>query len=245
MRTLRLTSPNAKGPDVRKAQQALKSGGYWVGKVDGVFGEMTARACTQARYTLGYRMVNVKPVYDKTLHDFLTQKKQTNLLMKQRAKQRVSKQPMREQALKIAMSFRGTKESPANSNKVLFSTWYGMIGPWCAMFITYAYVQAGSKAFKKGSHWAYCPYMLADARAQRNGLTIVPADKVQPGDIVLFDWQKDGVPDHVGLVIKPPVKGKFTAVEGNTSVGNNSNGGEVMFRERNTTQVAAFVRVVA
>ena len=34
------------------------------------------------------------------------------------------------------------------------------------MFVTYVYAQAGANAaFKKGSKWAYCPTMLANAKA--------------------------------------------------------------------------------
>lgn len=246
MRTLKLTSPLTKGPVVREAQKALKDYGCWVGKIDGAFGEMTARATTQARYMLGYRMGNVKPVYDDGLHNFLTGRKKPTILMQRRAEARRKKSnaPMRETALRTAKTYLGVKESPANSNICRFSQWYGMIGPWCAMFVTFCYVEADSKAFVKGERWAYCPYMLADARAQRNGLTVVPANEVQPGDVVLFDWKGDGVPDHVGIVEVPPRAGIFQSIEGNTSPTSDSNGGEVMRRERNVSSVSAFVRVL-
>jgi cell wall-associated NlpC family hydrolase len=87
--------------------------------------------------------------------------------------------------------------------------------------------------------------MVNDARAQRNGLTVVPKENVQTGDIAMFDWQGDGVSDHVGIVINPPnSKGIFKAVEGNTSTSSDSDGGQVMIRERNTKQVQVFIRVV-
>jgi hypothetical protein len=37
--------------------------------------------------------------------------------------------------------------------------------------------------------------------------------------------------------------GEFEALEGNTAAGNDSNGGEVMLRRRNLTQVDGFGRV--
>ena len=127
----------------------------------------------------------------------------------------------------------------------MFSEWYGMTGPWCAMFVTYCFVAAKSKSFIKGSKYAYCPYVLADAKASRNGLRIVPKTEVRTGDIVLFDWNKDGVADHIGIVVKPPAKKKatFTTIEGNTSGSNPSDGGMVATMSRVTSDVIAFVRV--
>jgi murein endopeptidase len=87
--------------------------------------------------------------------------------------------------------------------------------------------------------------MVNDARAQRNGLIVVPADRVQPGDIAMFDWQGDGTSDHVGIVeTKPNSKGAFKCIEGNTSTSSDSDGGQVMRRDRNKNQVQVFIRVV-
>lgn len=246
MKTLRLTSPPMKGADVKAAQRQLKKIGTWVGKIDGVYGEQTARATAQAKYKIGYSERNINQVYGKDLHAFLTNRRQPTLLMERRAKQRAAKpNTFREKALEIALSYEGVKESPPNSNMTKFSKWYGIIGPWCAMFVTYCFVEAGSKSFKRGSRWAYCPFMVADARAQRNGLTVVPKDKVKAGDIAMFDWQGDGTSDHIGIVVTPPnSKGAFKAVEGNTSPTNFSDGGQVMVRERKTSQVQIFIRVV-
>jgi hypothetical protein len=65
----------------------------------------------------------------------------------------------------------------------------------------------------------------------------------QPGDLVCFDWEGNGVADHIGLYEKDLPGSEFQTIEGNTSVGNNSNGGEVMRRKRNRSQVQAFVHV--
>jgi hypothetical protein len=247
MRTLKLTSPLTRGKDVKDAQRALKAFGVWVGPIDGIFGERTARSAAQAKYILGYAEKNCTQTYGSLLHSYLTGKKKPALLMRRRAEQRKGgTKVMRERALAEGMKWVGTKESPPNSNKVIFSDWYGMRGPWCAMFVTWCYAKAGSKSFDpKKSRWAYCPFMVNDARAQRNGLTVVPAANVQPGDIAMFDWQRDGISDHVGIVVSPPnSKGAFKAVEGNTSPSSDSDGGAVMVRNRNTKQVQVFIRVV-
>ena len=245
MRTLRLTSPPMKGKDVKEAQKALKNYGAWTGKIDGVYGEMSARATSQAKYLLGYAERNINQTYGEALHKYLTGQAKPNILMQQRAKKRKEKKDLGEAALGIALKYEGVKENPPNSNRVMFSEWYGMIGPWCAMYVTYCFTKAGAKHFDKSkARWAYCPFILADARAQRHGLTIVPQDKVRPGDIVLFDWGGDGIPDHIGIMMSTVNKaGGFTSIEGNTSLTDNSNGGEVMIRGRSTKSVRAFIRV--
>jgi cell wall-associated NlpC family hydrolase len=67
-------------------------------------------------------------------------------------------------------------------------------------------------------------------------------DEPLPGDLVVFDWD-GGAPDHVGIVIRALPAGGLETVEGNTAVGNDSDGGEVMRRRRSADQVALFGRV--
>jgi len=232
-----------KGNDVKEAQRLLRDANAWTGKIDGVFGEQTARACTQAKWQLGYAEKHIRPTFGTDLKAYLLKQKKPNMLMKQRAAKRKPKN-LGQAALVVARSYVGVKENPPNSNKTMFSSWYGITGPWCLMFVTYCFNYVGAKHFKPGVRWAYCPYMVNDARAQRHGLNIVPRDKVQAGDIVLFDWKGDGVSDHVGIVNNPPNRyGDFKAIEGNTSHGNDSDGGAVMIRDRNVKQVICFVRV--
>jgi hypothetical protein len=157
---------------------------------------------------------------------------------------------VRRAALSRAVSQIGIKESPAGSNRCKFTDWYGMVGPWCAMFASWAFELAAkdigkdSPSFARGSKYAYVPYVVADARANRNGLRTT--DDPIPGDLVCYDWQNlNDVYDHVGIFEKWIVgAGDFSAIEGNTSTSNDSNGGEVMRRTRNRTrQSTVFVRV--
>jgi len=244
MRTLTLTTPLTHGPSVDRAQRILTNRGYFVGTIDGVFGEITGRACVDAKYALGYAAKNVKPSYGTDLEAFLSGKKKPTPAMRIRANQRKKKITLGNAALKVAREYVGVKENPPGSNKVMFSEWYGIVGPWCAMFVTYCMVQAGSKTFSKGTRYAYCPYILTDAR-QNRVMTIVQPDDARSGDIVLYSWNHDGVANHVGLVATPPNGGiSFLALEGNTGVGADSDGGEVMVRQRHIKDVIAFVRVV-
>ena len=244
MKTLSLTSPNVTGFYVTAAQKVLKNVGYYNGKVDGVYGQQTAAATKAAKWDLGYAEKNINGTFDDVLLDFLLENKKPTLLMKRRAGIRHNKNTLGDKALDVATRYIGMSEDPAGSNRVMFSEWYGMIGPWCAMFVTFCFVKAGSKAFVKGSKYAYCPYVLADAKASRNGLRIIPTTSARTGDIVLFDWNKDGTADHIGIVNVAPNKRKtFTSVEGNTSGTNPSDGGMVALMERKVADVIAFVRV--
>ncbi len=244
MISLSLTSPNVTGFYVTAAQKVLKNVGYYNGKVDGIYGQQTAAATKAAKWDLGYAEKNINGTFGEVLLDFLLENKKSTLLMKRRAGIRHNKSTLGDKALDVATRYIGMSEEPAGSNKVMFSEWYGMIGPWCAMFVTYCFVKAGSKSFVKGSKYAYCPYLLADAKASRNGLRIIPTTSACTGDIVLFDWNKDGTADHVGIVNVAPNKRKtFTSVEGNTSGTNPSDGGMVALMERKVTDVIAFVRV--
>jgi len=152
---------------------------------------------------------------------------------------------LRQRALDKAITQLGTKESPPNSNNTPYTRWYGMTGPWCAMFCTWSFETAGdSPSFKKGVNYAYVPYIVNDARSKRNGLSVTSSPI--PGDLVCYDWQRDGVFDHVGLFEKwqPGSTVSFQAIEGNTATGNDSDGGEVMRRTRSTQgQTTVFVRV--
>jgi len=153
----------------------------------------------------------------------------------------------RERALQAAIGWLGYKENPPGTNHSTFGSWYGQdYQPWCAMAVSYWYeVEAGgSPSFAKGVAYAYVPYVVGDAKANRNGLS-VPSSPM-PGDLVCFDWSRDGTYDHIGLFeswggTKPS---QFTCIEGNTSTSDNSNGGEVMRRTRDTqAQGTVFVRV--
>lgn len=152
-------------------------------------------------------------------------------------------------ALAKAKTQIGVKESPPDSNQVKYCDWYGMVGPWCAMFATWCFelgaddVGKDSPSFVRGSRYAYVPYIVADARAGRYGLRTT--DDPEPGDLVCYDWSFDGEYDHIGIFERWTYeRTEFNAVEGNTSTSNDSNGGQVMRRDRNRYgQGTVFVRV--
>lgn len=61
------------------------------------------------------------------------------------------------------------------------------------------------------------------------------------GDIILFDFNRNKVADHIGVVVAKSGSVVRT-VEGNTSAGSNTNGGQVQLRSRTKTTTKCFVR---
>src|SRR6266576_2431070 len=241
---LSITTPYMHGDNVRKLQTFLKQKGWLQGQVDGVFGPDTARAVYRGKYWLGYPLASLNQVCGDLFYGYVSNSKHPNEAMKARTASRKKAQagkPLRQKMIEEARKHIGVKESPPNSNRVEFSTWYGLQGPWCAMFVTWCGVHVGSKVFARGDKWAYVPYMVSDARAGRNGLAVTY--KPQLGDLVTFDWEHNGVADHVGFFDHWTSVNTFKSVEGNTGIGNDSNGGEVMARDRDKSSVLCFIHV--
>lgn len=243
MRRLTLTTPHMKNEDVRAAQTQLKKREWLQGAVDGEFGPDSFRATKRAQYYMGFKELN--GVYTIALHKLLTGAAKLSKQQVARRKKRLHKpeQPKRLVLLKEMRERVGKLvEDPPGSNKVPGVTdWYGISGPWCAMVVTRCGVLAKLRAFTRGSRYAYVPYIVADARAGKNGLAITY--KPLPGNLVCYDWNDDGVADHVGVFEKwaDEAHTQFWTYEGNTSKTNLSNGGNQEHNIRNKSDVQAFV----
>lgn len=152
---------------------------------------------------------------------------------------------IREKILQIAISEIGTKESPPNSNKVKYNTWIygkevsGHEYPWCGAFVSWGYSEAGVpiKGAGLAKGFVGCPYAVANLSKWGRIVTVPMA-----ADVVFYDWNGDGKFDHTGIFEKDLGKGLFSAIEGNTAFGNDSNGGEVMRRADRKYKNAIFVR---
>jgi cell wall-associated NlpC family hydrolase len=100
--------------------------------------------------------------------------------------------------LDVARSYLGVKESPPNSNRQLFGEWYGVNGvAWCAIFVSYCFNKAGLRLppIQSQKGFAYCQYGVNYFK-EKGKFDQTP----RVGDIVFFDWQRDGHSDHVGIV---------------------------------------------
>ena len=139
--------------------------------------------------------------------------------------------------LSVAKAEIGTKESPANSNKVKYAEWYGMNGqPWCMMFIQWVFASANAWALLPVKT-ASCTTFLRAAKSKGRWVT----SSYLPGDVVIYDFTGDGNPDHCGIV-EEIAGGGVVAIEGNTSTGNDAYGGEVMRRIRSNNSILGAFR---
>lgn len=147
---------------------------------------------------------------------------------------------MRSDIIKVCTEEIGVKEDPPSSNKVKYGEWFGLNGyAWCAMFVSWVFDKAGHKLPTINSYKGFSGVQSGYNYWNKKGLL---TDTPKEGDIVLFDWNGDGHYDHTGIFICDYKDGKFISIEGNTAVGNDSNGGQVMRRER-SYKVAKFVNV--
>lgn len=148
-----------------------------------------------------------------------------------------------EQLLALARAEIGVKESPPGSNNVKYNTAYyggavnGENYAWCAAFIWWLFQQAGApELYFDGKKTAYVPSLMVWARS--GGLF---AGDPAPGDLICFDFNGNGVADHIGICESATAK-TVTTIDGNTGVGNEANGGAVMRRTRDHKYILAVIR---
>lgn len=145
--------------------------------------------------------------------------------------------------LALARAEIGTKEVPAGSNRVKYNTDYygreisGLEYSWCAVFLWWLFQQAGApELYYGGRKTAYVPALLTFAK-NAGELADIP----QPGDLICFDFNNNGVADHIGIC--ESFDGKYvTTIDGNTGVGNEANGGAVMRRSRDKKYIVGVIR---
>ena len=144
--------------------------------------------------------------------------------------------------LAVARSQIGVCEMPINSNKVKYNTEYYGRGVscvayvWCVVFFLWVFQSAGFNLFKAASCTAMVNQYKKAAPQQ-----VIEKDFVA-GDIVFFDFSgKKKITEHAGICIGVDSKYILT-IDGNTSIGNEGNGGMVMIRKRPLTQVTCAIR---
>ena len=140
----------------------------------------------------------------------------------------------------------GYKEGTNNDTK--YGVWYGLNHqPWCAMFVSYIFHEAGLTSLIAQSPKGYAGCQSFEAWAKDHHLT-VPVANVQAGDILLFDFAKSGVAEHTGIAISgiDPHTHLVSSIEGNTGadhVGvNQANGDGVYQKVRATTIIRTVIR---
>lgn len=136
-----------------------------------------------------------------------------------------------EDLLSIARSQLGYQESTRNyevmedgetiKGYTRYGDWYGMpYGDWCAMFVSFClnYADIPRDAIP---YEASCPDWI-EALQDTDYDLYRPAGEYTPvpGDLVFFDWEEDGISDHVGIVAEmiPATEeepAKIKTIEGN------------------------------
>lgn len=112
--------------------------------------------------------------------------------------------------------------------------------PFCAMGVSWVLDKVGVEP--PGGAFAYVPAGINAARRLRRLLADV--EDARAGDLVCFDWDDDGVADHVGIV-EANFGSYLQTIEFNTSPGSGGsqgNGGGVYRRTRDWDSVAAVIR---
>ncbi|MGX1778265.1 CHAP domain-containing protein [Nocardia brasiliensis] len=116
--------------------------------------------------------------------------------------------------LQLGVSETGGNDIPVfrGADGKIYKAPYNINDLWCASFATWTWEQAGYNV-----HWTnenYVPAIWNDAN--RMGLA-ANISSARAGDMIIFDWEQDGIPDHVGIVASvDPATGRITTIEGNT-----------------------------
>lgn len=132
----------------------------------------------------------------------------------------------------------GYKEYPKNSNLTKYGKWYGLNGqPWCMMAVQYWFNAVGALALLP-KRTASCTEFMNAAKAKGQWVT----SGYKQGDVVLYNFNgKKSPAQHVGIV-ESVEKSYLNAIEGNTSLTNQDNGGCVMRRSRKYAYVIGAFR---
>ena len=136
-----------------------------------------------------------------------------------------------EDVIAVAETQFGYSESERNFDAVLnedrdayilkgwtrYGAWYGIpYGDWCAMFVSFCLHYAGIT----DKEYPYDCATTTWVRSLEEKELFSPVSEYSPmpGDLVFFDWEQDGLTDHVGLVYGVDEKDNYLlTIEGNHS----------------------------
>lgn len=244
-RLLFLTTPHLHGADVHKVQLELRRHRHNPGPIDGNFGPSTAAALRAFQREVG---IAVDGIVGQQTRIVLA------LAYEDTVKLRKGHLPGREppgiEALAWMAGRIGMTEHPANTNRCDVTKEFRLVGPWCMMTVSLAFkhgagVVLGEETRHPAGFWtdrgfAYVPSFeaWAHARGYYRGQHAAPA----PGDVVCYAFGHP-LAVHVGICERYVGGGQFNALEGNTALGNDSNGGELMRRRRYVSQLHGVYRI--
>ena len=131
--------------------------------------------------------------------------------------------------LKLAQSFLG-------KGGAVFRKYCGLPSgsAWCNAFVTYIFWKAGNASlYCNGTKQTYCPNSI---KWCYNNLAMIPIYLAMPSDVIYFDWDKNGVPNHIGFVRERKNCDEIYTIEGNTD------GGRVANKTRTVKYIQAVFR---
>lgn len=99
-----------------------------------------------------------------------------------------------------------------------YRKYVGVGGSWCDMFVFWLYDANGCGSLLpwKGSQRYFCP---ASYKWCQKHLAQIPPYLAMECDPIYFDWDKNGNPNHIGIVEKRRTANSAYTIEGNTSGG--------------------------
>lgn len=105
---------------------------------------------------------------------------------------------------------------------------------WCNAFVDYVANEGGVKSlYFNGAKETYCPHSIAWCK---KNLAMIPLYIAMPMDIIYFDWDRNGVPNHIGFVRVAKDTSSIYTIEGNTD------GGKVAQKTRPSKYVCGIFR---
>ena len=104
---------------------------------------------------------------------------------------------------------------------------------WCNAFVTYIFNEGGDSAlYCNGKKQTYCPTSM---KLCAKDMAQIPMYLAMPMDVIYFDWDRNGVPNHIGFVRSRVSTSSINTIEGNTS-------NKVMNKTRPSKYVCAIFR---
>ena len=105
---------------------------------------------------------------------------------------------------------------------------------WCDAFVTYIFHKSGNaNLFCGGKKQTYCPTTI---KLCAKSMAQIPLYLAMPMDVIFFDWDHNGNPNHIGFVRDHKDTASIYTIEGNTD------GGKVAQKTRPSKYVQAVYR---
>ena len=84
--------------------------------------------------------------------------------------------------------------------------------PWCNAYVDYIAHEGGvAYLYFDGKRETYCPHSMTWCK---KNLAQVPLFLALPMDVIYFDWERNGIPNHIGFVRERKSTSEIRTIEG-------------------------------